>query len=228
MNIPSHVALIPDGNRRWAKKRGLPSFVGHKKGAETLEKIIYEVISLNIPYFSFWGSSLDNITKRSKSEVNYLFNIFEERFNKIADEEKIHKNKVRIEIIGKWKEYFPQSTINAMQKAIDVTKNYNNSLITFLMAYNGTDEIIDCFKNIKGEITEQKIKENLWTKNLPPVDFVIRTGCKDDPHNSAGFMMWDTAYSQLYFTNKFFPDFKEKEFRKALDNYSKRERRKGA
>ena len=78
MNIPNHVALIPDGNRRWAKKRGLPSFVGHKKGAETLEKIIYEVISLNIPYFSFWGSSLDNITKRSKSEVNYLFNIFEE------------------------------------------------------------------------------------------------------------------------------------------------------
>ena len=77
MNIPNHVALIPDGNRRWARKRGLPSFIGHKKGAETLEKIIYEVISLNISSFSFWGSSLDNITKRSKSEVNYLFNIFE-------------------------------------------------------------------------------------------------------------------------------------------------------
>ena len=228
MNIPNHVALIPDGNRRWAKKRGLPSFMGHKKGAQTLEKIINEVISLNIPYFSFWGSSLDNITKRSKGEVNHLFNIFEEYFNKIADEEKIHKNKVRIEIIGKWKEYFPQSTINAMQKAIDNTQEYNNQVITFLMAYNGTDEMIDCFRNIKGEATEQKIKENLWTKNLPLVDFLIRTGCKDDPHNSAGFMMWDTAYSQLYFTNKFFPEFKEKELRKALDDYSKRERRKGA
>jgi undecaprenyl diphosphate synthase len=77
-------------------------------------------------------------------------------------------------------------------------------------------------------VTEQKIKENLWTKNLPLVDFVIRTGCKDDPHNSAGFMMWDTAYSQLYFTNDFFPDFKEKEFKEAIEDYSKRERRKGA
>ena len=228
MNIPNHIALIPDGNRRWAKKKALPSFIGHKKGAETLEKIINKVISLKVPYFSFWGSSLDNITKRSKSEVNHLFNIFEDYFNKIADEKKIHENKVRIEIIGKWRDYFPQSTISAMQKAIDATKNYNKSIITFLMAYNGTDEIIDCFKNIKGEVTEEKIKENLWTKKLPPVDFLIRTGCKDDPHNSAGFMMWDTAYSQLYFTNKFFPDFKEKEFKKALNDYSERERRKGA
>ncbi len=227
MNIPKHIALIPDGNRRWAKKRGLPSFIGHKKGAGALEKIINEVISLRIPYFSFWGSSLDNITKRSKSEVNHLFNIFEEYFNKIADEENIHKNKVKIEIIGKWKDYFPQSTIDAMQKAIDNTKNYNNQIITFLMAYNGTDEMIDCFKKITGEVTEQKIKDNLWTRKLPAVDFLIRTGCKDDPHNSAGFMMWDTAYSQLYFTNKFFPDFKEKEFKKSLDDYSNRERRKG-
>jgi len=228
MNIPNHIALIPDGNRRWAKKRGLSSLMGHKKGAEALEKIINEVISLKIPYFSFWGSSLDNITKRSEDEVNHLFNIFEEYFNKIAEEKNIHENKVRIEIIGKWADYFPEKTKIAMQKAIDNTRNYNNQTITFLMAYNGTDEMIDCFKNINGEVTEQKIKENLWTKNLPGVDFVIRTGCKDDPHNSAGFMMWDTVYSQLYFTNNFFPDFKEKEFKEAIEDYSKRERRKGA
>jgi len=228
MNIPNHIALIPDGNRRWAKERGLPSFIGHKKGAEALEKIIDEVISLNVPYFSFWGSSLDNITKRSEDEVNHLFNIFEEYFNKIAEEKNIHEKKVRIEIIGKWADYFPEKTKIAMQKAIDKTKDYNNQIITFLMAYNGTDEMIDCFKNINGEVTEEKIKENLWTKNLPGVDFVIRTGCKDDPHNSAGFMMWDTAYSQLYFTNNFFPDFKEKEFKEAIEDYSKRERRKGA
>lgn len=227
MNIPNHVALIPDGNRRWAKERGLPSFIGHKKGAEALEKIINEVISLNIPYFSFWGCSLDNITKRSKNEVNHLFNIFAENFNKIPKEKSIHENKIRIEIIGKWRDYFPEKTKVAMQKAIDSTKDYNNQIITFLMAYNGTDEMIDCFKNINGEVTVEKIKENLWTKDLPPVDFVIRTGCKDDPHNSAGFMMWDIAYSQLYFTNKFFPDFKEKEFRESIEDYSKRERRRG-
>lgn len=228
MNIPNHVALIPDGNRRWAKKRALAPFLGHKRGAETMENIISKIIELKIPYFTFWGSSLDNITKRSKTEVNYLFNIFEEYFDKIADKEEIHNNKVNIQIIGKWREYFPNKTKIAMQKALDKTKNYSNSVLTFLMAYNGKDEMIDCISNLKGEITEKKIKENLWTKNLPEVDFVIRTGCKDDPHNSAGFMMWDTSYSQLYFTNTFFPDFKGKKLEKAIDDYKSRERRKGS
>lgn len=227
-NIPTHVALIPDGNRRWAKKKNLPSFMGHQKGAETLEKIIYKFLELKIPYLTFWGSSLDNITKRSKTEVNYLFKIFEDQFNKISEEEKIHENKVRIEVIGKWKEYFPENTKIAIEKAIEKTKDYNNFVLTFLMAYNGTDEMIDCIKKIKGEVNKEKIKENLWTKNLPEVDFIIRTGCKSDPHNSAGFMMWDSAYSQLYFTNKFFPDFKEKSFEAAIEDYSKRERRNGA
>jgi len=227
-NIPTHVALIPDGNRRWANKKNLPSFMGHQKGAETLEKIIYKFLELKIPYLTFWGSSLDNITKRSKTEVNYLFKIFEDQFNKISEEEKIHENKVRIEVIGKWREYFPENTKIAIEKAIEKTKNYNNFVLTFLMAYNGTDEMIDCIKKIKGEVTKEKIKENLWTKNLPEVDFIIRTGCKSDPHNSAGFMMWDSAYSQLYFTNKFFPDFKEKSFEAAIEDYSKRERRNGA
>lgn len=228
MNIPNHVALIPDGNRRWAKEKNLPSFIGHQKGAETLEKIIYKFLEFKIPYLTFWGTSLDNITKRSKTEVNYLFNIFEEQFNKIADDKEIHKNQVKIEVVGRWKEYFPEKTIKAIEKAIDQTKNYNKFFLTFLMAYNGSDEMIDCIKNIKGEVTEEKIKENLWTRNLPAVDFVIRTGCKNDPHNSAGFMMWDTSYSQLYFTNKFFPDFKGKAFESAINDYSKRERRKGS
>ncbi|MDD3386468.1 MAG: polyprenyl diphosphate synthase [Candidatus Pacebacteria bacterium] len=228
MNILKHVALIPDGNRRWAQKKGLFTLMGHQKGAETLEDILNTVLSLKIPYFTFWGSSLDNITKRTKEEVRNLFIVFEDQFNRVINNEDIHKNKVKIQIIGKWKEYFPESTKIAMEKAIDCTKDYNNFLLTFLMAYNGTDEMIDCIKKIKGEVTEEKIKENLWTKNLPDVDFIIRTGCKDDPHNSTGFMMWKTSYSQLYFTNKLFPDFKGKEFEKAIENYSERERRKGS
>lgn len=231
MNIPKHVAIIPDGNRRWAKKKGLATFSGHEKGSDALEKIIEKALEMKIPYLTIWGSSLDNITKRSKSEVNYLFKIFEKEFEKIAEDKEIHKNKVRIEVIGKWREYFPTSVKNAIENAVEKTKSYDRYFLTFLMAYNGTDEIIDCIKKIKEKrevVNEKTIKENLWTKDLPPVDFIIRTGCEDDPHNSAGFMMWHTTYSQLYFTKKYFPEFKGKQLEEAIKNYSRRKRRKGA
>ncbi|MFA5207805.1 MAG: polyprenyl diphosphate synthase [Candidatus Paceibacterota bacterium] len=237
MKIPNHVAIIPDGNRRWAKKKNLASFVGHQKafighqkGAGTAEEIIEKALEMKIPYLTIWGSSLDNILKRSKSEVNCLLKIFEKEFDKLADNEKVHKNKVKVEVIGKWREYFPASTIKAIENAIEKTKNYDKYLVTFLMAYNGTDEMIDCIKKIKekrGDVNEKTILENLWTKDLPPVDLLIRTGCENDPHLSAGFMMWHTAYSQLYFTNKYFPDFKEKQFEEAIKDYSERERRGG-
>jgi len=231
MKIPNHVAIIPDGNRRWAKKKGLASFMGHEKGSDTSEKLIEKALEMKIPYLTIWGSSLDNILKRSKSEVNYLLKIFEKEFIKLADSEKVHQNKVKVEVIGKWREHFPESTKQAIENAIKKTKHYDKYVVTFLMAYNGTDEMIDCIKKIKekrGEVNEKTIVANLWTKDLPPVDLLIRTGCENDPHLSAGFMMWHTAYSQLYFTNKYFPDFKEKQFEEAIKEYSERDRRKGS
>jgi undecaprenyl diphosphate synthase len=231
MNIPKHVAVIPDGNRRWARKKGLITFSGHEKGGSAVEDIIKTSLELKIPYLTIWGSSLDNILKRSKAEVNYLFKIFKNEFEKIVEEEKIHKNKVRIEVIGKWREYFPKDVKEAIENAIEKTKKYDKYFLTFLMAYNGTDEMIDCIKKIKekrGEVNEKTIMENLWTKDLPLIDLIIRTGTEDDPHNSAGFMMWHTAYSQYYFTKKYFPEFKGKEFEEAIKDYSKRKRRRGA
>jgi tritrans,polycis-undecaprenyl-diphosphate synthase [geranylgeranyl-diphosphate specific] len=204
--------------------------MGHEKGSDASEIIIEKALEMKIPYLTIWGSSLDNILKRSKNEVNCLFKIFEKEFIKLADNEKVHKNKVRVEVIGKWREHFPASTIKAIENTIKKTKNYDKYFITFLMAYNGTDEMIDCIKKIKekrGDVNEKTILENLWTKDLPPVDLLIRTGCENDPHLSAGFMMWHTAYSQLYFTNKYFPDFKEKQFEEAIKDYSERERRGG-
>ena len=236
-NIPNHVVVIPDGNRRWAKKKGLASIVGHKvsfsghqKGASSAEEVIKKALELKIPYLTIWGSSLDNVLKRSKSEISYLYKIFKEEFEKIAEEEGMHKNKVRIEVIGRWKEYFSEDLKKAINNAIEKTKNYDKHVLTFLMAYNGDDEMIECMKILKKKgspISEKTIKENLWTKNLPKVDLIIRTGCSKDPHNSAGMMMWDTAYSQLYFTDKLFPDFKGKEFEKAIKDFIDRERRLG-
>ncbi len=233
MNLPQHIVLIPDGNRRWAKKKGLPPFFGHREGAKTTEKILKAVLDLKIPYFTFWGSSLDNITKRPSQEVKFLLKIFEQNFRKLAKSKEVHKNGIKINVIGRWKEMFPESVKKAIQEAITQTKNYNNYRLTFLMAYSGIDEMIDAIRRIANrkeqsanlKIDESIIKNNLWTKDLPPVDLVIRTG--GEPHWSAGLMMWDVANAQLYFTNTLYPDFSVEEFKKAVEKYSQTERRMG-
>ena len=234
-NFPNHVAVIPDGNRRWARKRGLLPWFGHRTGTKALEKILDKALELKIPYFTFWGGSYDNLTKRSKTEVNFLFKVYTDRFRKVLKDERTHRNKMKINVLGRWREILPKKSQEAIEKAIEATKNYNRYFSTFLIAYDGTDEMLDCIQKIAKKtggnpvkITKNLIKENLWTKDLPPVDLVIRTGCESDPHLSAGFMMWDTTYSQLYFTQTLFPDFSPKEFEKIIEDYSERERRMGA
>ena len=233
-NLPKHVAIIPDGNRRWARKRGLHSWFGHRVGVKAFEKILEKSRELKIPYITFWGGSWDNLTKRSKTEINFLFRLYTEEFKRIAKDKRIHQNKVKVNVLGRWEEILPKTTKEAIERAAEATKNYHNYFLTFLLAYDGIDEMLDCFQKIaklfedkKIKITKELIKENLWTKDLPPVDLVIRTGCEGDPHNSAGFMMWDTAYSQLYFTKTLFPAFTPKEFEKIIEDHSKRERRMG-
>ena len=226
-----HVALIPDGNRRWAKKRELLSWQGHIEGAKTLEKILKKAWEMKIPYFTFWGSSLDNITKRPKKEVKVLFSLYQKYFKKLLKEKKIFKEKIRVSVLGRWKEFFPEQLKKIIQELNQKTKKHNRYFLTFLLAYNGTDEMLEAIKKIvkkKIEKVDEKILlENLWTGFLPPVDLVIRTGCQGDPHNSAGFMMWKTSYSQFYFTKTLFPDFTTEEFEKAIDDFLKRERRFG-
>ncbi len=233
-NIPNHVAVIPDGNRRWAKKRGLRPWIGHEVGMKSFEKVLEKSLELRIPYLTFWGGSWDNLTKRPKIEIKFLFKVYTDQFKRIANDKRIHQNKVRIDVLGRWREILPEETQKAIEKAREATKDYNKYFLTFLLAYNGTDEMMACVRKIADlskektiKVTEKLIKENLWTKDLPPVDLIIRTGCEDDPHISAGFMMWDAAYSQLYFTRTFLPAFGPKEFEEIIKDYSERERRKG-
>lgn len=235
-NIPKHVAIIPDGNRRWARKKGLHPWIGHREGLNHFEKVLNKALELKIPYLTFWGGSWDNLTKRAKIEINFLFKVYTEQFKRIINDKRIHRNKVKVNVFGRWREIFPKETQRAIEEAMKATKNYNKYFFTFLLAYNGTDEMMDCVQKIVRlnnpnktiKINQNLIKENLWTKDLPQVDLVIRTGCGGDPHLSAGFMMWDTAYSQLYFTDTLFPDFSSKEFEKIVKDYSKRERRLGS
>ena len=229
MNL-QHLVIIPDGNRRWAKKRLLDPTMGHQKGMEKFEKLYETIVEMKIPYFSFWGASYDNLTKRSEIEIQGLLNLFHLEFKKLLNDERIMEKGIKIDVIGRWQEIFSKETKDIINECIEKTKSNKELHLTFLLAYNGNHEMVHAIKQIKEknlDVTEENIKNNLWTKNLPPVDFVIRTGVDEDLHNSAGFMMWDTAYSQLYFTKTLFPDLDKEELEKSIDNFNLRERRYG-
>src|SRR3989344_8339937 len=221
-NLPKHIVVIPDGNRRWARSRGLMAFLGHEEGAKRLEEILEAALDLKIPYFTFWGTSLDNVTKRSKEEVVFLFKLFERYFNKLLSNKKIEENKIKVSVLGRWREHFPEKLKDIIGRILEKTGDYDGYHLTFLMAYSGKDEMAEAinritdsrFKNKDLRVDEKTIKENLWTRELPPVDLVIRTG--GEPHWSAGLMMWDVSDAQLYFTETLWPDFSSGEFRGAL------------
>jgi tritrans,polycis-undecaprenyl-diphosphate synthase [geranylgeranyl-diphosphate specific] len=229
--IPNHIAIIPDGNRRWARGRGKKPWEGHEFGAQNIEKIVRRANELGIKHMSFWGSSIDNLTKRPFQEKRALLNIYRKYFSRLTESEDIHKNQARISVIGKWEEQFPEALKKVIKRCIEKTKNYQNHFLNFLLAYNGDDDMIQAVSNIVKkcdrvrQVTAETIKDNLMTRDLPPVDLLIRTG--GEPHNSVGFLMWQTANSQMYFTEKLFPDFDDQEFEKAVKEYQRRERRLG-
>lgn len=130
-NLPRHIAVIPDGNRRWARKKTLAAWIGHQKGSESLESLMEVLIDFKIEHFSFWGSSKDNLVKRPKEEVNHLLKIFKEEFTKLADSEKVHKNKIRINIFGDWKNQLPEDVKQAMERAMEKTKDYDTHFFNF-------------------------------------------------------------------------------------------------
>lgn len=234
-NLPNHVAIVPDGNRRWARKKGLAPWRGHLAGAKKTEEQVQAAFDLGLKCLSWWGGSWDNLTKRPKIEINNLFRIYERYFCKLIKTKEIYKNQVMVNIIGRWEELLPKSGIKAAKELIKATEDHKERLLNFFIAYDGCDEMISAIKNIIKQgrenkslkITPELLKNNLWTKGLPTVDLLIRTGSSDDPHNSAGFMMWLTANSQLYFPKGYYPDFGRKEFIKAIEKYQKRERRMG-
>jgi undecaprenyl diphosphate synthase len=234
-NLPNHVAIIPDGNRRWAKEQGLKPWDGHYEGAKRFEELVDEAFSLNIKNISFWGSSEDNLTKRPLREKKALLDIYETYFKKLVRDKKIFEKNIKINIIGKWKEQFPGKLIKLLEEGIEKTKNHDGFNLNFLLAYSGNSDIITATENIielakegtKLEIDDSLISNSLMTSNLPMVDLVIRTGTENDPHNSAGFLMWQTQNSQLYFTDLKFPDFTAKKLTIALEDFSQRARRLG-
>ena len=229
--LPRHFVIIPDGNRRWATDRGLEPWEGHEAGAQNTEKLIREAKRLGAKEISFWGSSLENLVKRPVLESKALLRIYETYFKRLLESDAIHKDQVKIRFIGRWEEQFPVSLKKIMHDCILATKNYDKHFLNFFLAYSGDDDMRQAIQKIAqglpvgDKVTDEMIKKNLMTSDLPPVDLLIRTG--GEPHLSAGFMMWDIANTQFYFSPKYYPDFDEASLREALIDYASRSRRFG-
>lgn len=228
-----HIAIIPDGNRRWARSNGKTPEQGHLEGFERTREIIEKAFDGRVKNITFWGASLDNLAKRPQDEVQHLYKNFQNYIKALLTYKEIHTQKIKINILGRWQELFPEILQDVIQKAIDSTKDYSNYTLNFLLGYNGDEEMLQAIKSISEqklanpslEITPELVKQSLYTKDLPPVDLLIRTG--GEPHNSVGFMMWDTANSHYYFTDINYPDFTIEEFDKAIEEYHTRGKRRG-
>lgn len=229
--LPRHVAVIPDGNRRWASEKGLAPWEGHVAGAERIEEIVREGRRLGIREVSFWGSSIENLSKRPMKEKQALLSIYETQFQKLMADQDVFRDQVRIRCIGHWEEQFPDKLKKILQEGIEATKEHDQYFLNFFLAYSGDDDMLQAIRRMTGagimpeKVTESNLKKYLMTSELPPVDLLIRTG--DDPHLSAGFMMWEIKDAQLYFPNCHFPDFGAAGIRAALEEYQCRQRRFG-
>jgi undecaprenyl diphosphate synthase len=229
LNKLNHLAIIPDGNRRWAKKRSLRPWLGHEQGTIALEILFRTAVESGIHYVTFWGASLDNILKRSRPEVEFLLKITYKNLIKPENLNFIHSYKMRVTFLGEWKTFIRDEKLKQGFEDLErKTRNYHQNFLTILFAYDGKREMLralDKAKNNTGPLTDKSFRKFLETGHLPDVDFVIRTG--GQPHWSAGFMMWLTANSQFYFTDTLWPDFNKAELKKALRDYGNRERKMG-
>jgi undecaprenyl diphosphate synthase len=229
-----HVALIPDGNRRWAVLKNLEVIEGHKAGAKTLEKIVRFILTKEeITYFTVWALSLDNLKKRQLEELIFLNRLFVDYLQRLTQDRDVHLHQVKIMILGEWQNYLPSEVQERAFEAMEATKNYRKRFLTILLAYDGISEMVEAVRKVSEkarrdpqlEISADLLRENLITKDLPAVDLLIRTG--GEPHFSAGFMMWHLANAQLYFSDKLWPDFTPLDFESALIAYNLRQRRFG-
>lgn len=231
--MPKHVAIIMDGNRRYSKIQGNMSPIeGHKRGVDTLENVLEWCIDLNINIVTVYAFSTENFN-RSEQEVKDLMDLFVESFLSISTNKKIHKNKVRLKAVGKL-DLFPQDVRDAIADAEKSTENYNERLINIAMGYDGRLEIVDAFKKIarevkKGniepdEIDEKMINDNLYTAGLDDPNLVIRTSGEE---RLSGFLLWQSSYSELYFTDSLWPELRKVDFLRAIRSYTERQRRFG-
>jgi len=221
--IPEHIAILMDGNRRWATEKGVPTLEGHRTSAENLELILEKAKDLGIKCLTLWAFSTEN-WNRSDEEKKYLFNLISEFSNRYYD--KFIKQGVRFVHIGR-KDRLDEKTLGVVEKFEQDTDFDTDCTVVLALDYGGHDELTRAFEKVQEqnlEITAANIEKNLDTADLPQIDLIIRTGGEV---RLSGFMAWQSAYAELMFMDKYFPDFTTEDLETAVKEFSNRERRFG-
>jgi len=228
--LPRHIAIIMDGNGRWAAKKGLQRILGHDSGVKSVQEIVEEALNLNIPYLTLYAFSIDNWS-RPQDEIGTLMNLLvkylKSEFNKLI------KNNIRLNTIGDISA-LPKLVQDEIKRVSGKTKNNDKMVLTIALSYGAREEIEAVVKKIALEVKNNTISienvdqsiinKHLYTRNLPDVDLLIRTSGEQRVSN---FLLWQIAYAELYFTDIYWPDFGKKDLHEALLNYQNRERRFG-
>jgi undecaprenyl diphosphate synthase len=228
MNLLTHVAIIPDGNRRWAKARNVPAMEGHRYSfEEVLPSLLEKAADLGIKYFTFWAMSTENRLKRSVSEVEGLFSLgklfYAKRLNEFV------KRGIRLQFIGDTAQLSPEIR-SIMKDSAEKTKNNTKITLVIALNYGGRDEVIRALQKVNAmnflakSVNKDNFGQFLDTNGIPDPDLIIRTGGEK---RLSGFMLWQSEYSELYFSDLFFPDFSPKELEKAVDEFNNRKRNFG-
>ncbi|MCW3983135.1 MAG: polyprenyl diphosphate synthase [Candidatus Bathyarchaeota archaeon] len=231
---PEHIAIILDGNRRWASEKEINPWLGHEKGAETVEKLLDWCLKLNVKYVTLYTFSTENFARNPK-EVEEIMRIAGERFLKLLTDERIHKNRVHVKVLGRIN-MLPddlQKRIHDVEKA---TEGYDNHFLNFAFAYGGRAEIVDAAKAIArlvkegklepDDIQESTVEKYLYTAHMTKQDpdLIIRTSGEE---RLSGFLVWQSAYSELVFLDVYWPDFRFIDLLRAIRTFQKRKRRYG-
>ena len=226
-NLPQHIAIIMDGNRRWAKKRGLNPVKGHEQAAlHVIEPLIEKCGQLNIPYITFWAFSTEN-WKRDQDEISGIFNVFRLGLKSLA--ERFIKKGARLKILGDI-DHFPLDIAKKTKEMMEKSLANHKINVSFALHYGGRDEILRAVKKIVAQnvdpstLSEETFASYLDTAGMPDPDMVIRTGGEQ---RTSGYLPWQSVYSELFFTKTYFPDFTPKKLETLIVKYQQRERRLG-
>ncbi|MBN1169476.1 di-trans,poly-cis-decaprenylcistransferase [Candidatus Micrarchaeota archaeon] len=224
--MPKHIAIIPDGNRRWAREKGISRQEGYAIGIRKIGDVLKWCKEHDIKMLTMWGFSTDNF-KRDKDEIGGLFELFRENLKKALESDEKNRHDVRVRFFGRI-HLFPPEIREMIKKAEEISCRNSGYHLNLLLSYGGREELIDAVNDIirKGinEVDEKTISDHLYTKEISDPDLIIRTSGEQ---RLSGFMPWQSCYSEFYFSRKLWPDFSKEDFEDALETYAKRKRRFG-
>ncbi|GAB6947372.1 polyprenyl diphosphate synthase [Vulcanisaeta sp. JCM 16161] len=233
--VPVHIGVIPDGNRRWARKVGISITEAYRIGSDKVEEFLDWSLDFGIRIVTVYVLSTENFLRRSKLELDLLYRLLKEKLIKVRKDDRIHRNRVRVKVIGRtW--LLPEDVRREIELTEEATADYSDHYLNLAVVYGGRQEIIDAVRRIlidynSGRLNISDLNEDVMFKYLyvgdepyPEPDLIIRTGGE---HRISNFLLYETAYSELYILNKYWPEITKEDLKQALDDYARRERRFG-